>query len=106
MQARTAAGVCRTEPVSKHICDAQIDLGAGGTNVEDYRKFCKGKLSGTAQLYSLVRTDVFRHNRARRKDCMPRPQELFRIVNEETAKFLAEHRFVLPDLAAVAAESV
>lgn len=52
MQARTSAGVCRTEPVSKHICDAQIELGAGGTNVEDYRKFCKSKLSGTAQLYS------------------------------------------------------
>ena len=52
MQAKVAAGVCRTEPVSKHVCDAQIDLGAGGTNVEDYRKYCKSKQSGTAQLYS------------------------------------------------------
>lgn len=52
MQAKVAAGVCRAEPVSKHVCDAQIDLGAGGTNVEDYRKYCKSKQSGTAQLYS------------------------------------------------------
>ena len=52
MQAKVAAGVCRAEPVSKHVCDAQIEMGAGGTNVEDYRKWCKGKLSGTAQLYS------------------------------------------------------
>jgi conjugal transfer mating pair stabilization protein TraN len=52
MQAKVAAGVCRVEPVSKHVCDAQIDLGAGGTNVEDYRRYCKSKQSGTAQLYS------------------------------------------------------
>lgn len=52
MQAKAAAGVCRTEPVSRHVCDAQIDLGAGGSNVEDYRRWCKSKQRGTAQLYS------------------------------------------------------
>jgi conjugal transfer mating pair stabilization protein TraN len=52
LQAKVAAGVCRAEPVSKHICDAQIDLGAGGGNVEDYRRFCKKGVTGTAQLYS------------------------------------------------------
>ncbi|MEG3173924.1 conjugal transfer protein TraN [Sphingomonas sp. ZB1N12] len=52
MQAKAASGICRAEPVSKHICDAQIELGAGGGNVEDYRKYCKRNLNATAQLYS------------------------------------------------------
>ena len=52
MQAKVASGVCRAEPVAKHVCDAQIDLGAGGTDVEAYRKYCKKNVSGTAQLYS------------------------------------------------------
>jgi conjugal transfer mating pair stabilization protein TraN len=52
MQAKVSAGVCRAEPVSKHICDAQIELGAGGNDVEGYRKYCKKNVSGTAQLYS------------------------------------------------------
>ena len=52
LQAKVGAGVCRTEPVSKHICDAQIELGAGGNDVEGYRKYCKKNVSGTAQLYS------------------------------------------------------
>lgn len=52
MQAKVNAGVCRAEPVSKHICDAQIELGAGGNAVEGYRKYCKKNVSGTAQLYS------------------------------------------------------
>jgi conjugal transfer mating pair stabilization protein TraN len=52
MQAKVAAGVCRSEQITKHVCDAQIDLGAGGTDVEDYRRYCKSKQSGTAQLYS------------------------------------------------------
>ncbi|RZL20629.1 MAG: conjugal transfer protein TraN, partial [Sphingomonas sp.] len=52
MQAKVASGICRAEPVSKHICDAQIELGAGGGNVEDYRKYCKRNLNATVQLYS------------------------------------------------------
>ncbi|RZL19618.1 MAG: conjugal transfer protein TraN, partial [Sphingomonas sp.] len=52
MQAKVNAGVCRAEPVSKHICDAQIDLGGGANDVEGYRKYCKKNVSGTAQLYS------------------------------------------------------
>ncbi|RSV16225.1 conjugal transfer protein TraN [Sphingomonas sp. ABOLG] len=52
MQAKVSAGICRAEPVAMHLCDAQIELGGGGTDVEGYRKWCKGKLSGTAQLYS------------------------------------------------------
>ena len=54
----------------------------------------------------MFRTDVFRKCRARKINAQPSPAELYRIVNEETAKFLAEHPFVLPDLAAVAAECV
>jgi conjugal transfer mating pair stabilization protein TraN len=52
LQAKVNAGVCRAEPVLKHICDAQIELGAGGNDVEGYRKYCKKNVSGTAQLYS------------------------------------------------------
>jgi len=52
MQAKVNAGVCRAEPVSKHICDAQIDLGGGANDVEGYRKYCMKNVSGTAQLYS------------------------------------------------------
>ena len=41
----------------------------------------------------------------RRIDSTPGPAELFRIVNTETARHLAEQPFPLPDLAAVLAES-
>ena len=37
----------------------------------------------------MVRSDVFRHNRARRKNAKPSPAEFWRIVNEEVAKFFA-----------------
>ena len=52
MQAKVSSGVCRAEPVSMHVCDAQIEMGAGGSNIEAYRRFCKSRQSGTAQLYS------------------------------------------------------
>ena len=52
MNAKVAAGVCRAEPVSKHICDAQIEMGAGGDDVAGYRKYCMKNVSGTAQQYS------------------------------------------------------
>lgn len=41
LNAQVAAGVCRATGVTMHACDAQIEMGAGGTNVEDYRRFCK-----------------------------------------------------------------
>ena len=49
---KVAAGTCRAEQISKHICDAQIEMGAGGDDVERYRRFCKGRVRGNAQLYS------------------------------------------------------
>jgi conjugal transfer mating pair stabilization protein TraN len=54
MQAKVSAGLCRAEPVATQLCDAQIEMGAGGGNVEDYRKWCKGlsSMRGNAQLYS------------------------------------------------------
>lgn len=52
MNAKVAAGVCRSEPVSKHICDAQVDLGAGGNDVQGYLRFCKRSVTANAQLYS------------------------------------------------------
>ncbi|NNG56566.1 conjugal transfer protein TraN [Sphingomonas paucimobilis] len=54
MQAKVSAGICRVEAGTPHICDAQIELGAGGGNVEDYRRWCKSlsSMRTTAQLYS------------------------------------------------------
>lgn len=55
MQAKVSAGVCSAEPVTRHLCDAQIELGAGGDDVEGYRRYCKRLSSmnrGVAQLFS------------------------------------------------------
>jgi conjugal transfer mating pair stabilization protein TraN len=55
MHAKVSAGLCRAEPLTRHVCDAQIDMGAGGDDVEGYRRWCKGLSSmnrGPAQLYS------------------------------------------------------
>lgn len=52
LNAKVAAGVCRAEPVSTHICDAQIEMGAGGHDVESYRRWCKSRLTGSARQYS------------------------------------------------------
>ena len=54
----------------------------------------------------MLPTDVFRGSRARGINSTPSPAELYNIVNEETAKHLAEQPLKLPDLAAVAAEAV
>jgi hypothetical protein len=48
---------------------------------------------------------VFRKARARRINATQGPRELFLIVNDETAKHLADQPFHLPDLAVVLAES-
>ena len=53
----------------------------------------------------MLRSDRFRQVRARNKDACPGPHELLRIVNNETARHLAEVPFPLPDIAAVLAES-
>ena len=56
------------------------------------------------QIAVMLRSDLFRDNRARKINACPSPNELFRIVNRETARHLAEVPFPLPDLAAVLAE--
>ena len=56
------------------------------------------------QIAVMLRSDVYRQSRARKIDAIPGPGELFRIVNTETAKHLAEKPFPLPDLASVLAE--
>ena len=53
----------------------------------------------------MFRTDVFRQSRARKINSTPGPKDLYKIVNEETARHLVEQPFVLPDLAAVVAET-
>jgi hypothetical protein len=65
----------------------------------------EGPPSEQVQIAVMLRSDVFRHARARRINATPGPGELFRIVNSETARHLAEQPFHLPDLAAVIAES-
>ena len=65
----------------------------------------EGPPSEQVQIAVMLRTDVFRAARARKINSTPGPAELFRIVNTETAKHLAEQPFYLPDLAAVIAES-
>ena len=65
----------------------------------------EGPPSQQVQIAVMLRSDVFRAARARRINATPGPGELFRIVNSETAKHLAEQPFHLPDLAAVIAES-
>ena len=65
----------------------------------------EGPPSEQVQITVMLRTDVFRAARARRINATPGPTELFRIVNNETARHLAEQPFHLPDLTAVIAES-
>ena len=56
------------------------------------------------QIAVMLRNDVSRNARGRKMNATPGPAELFRIVNGETAKHLAEQPLHLPDLAAVLAE--
>ena len=53
----------------------------------------------------MLRSDVFREGRARKKNAIPGPEELFGILNTETAGHLANVLFRLPDLSAVIAAS-
>ena len=53
----------------------------------------------------MLRTDVFRNARARTINSVPGHAELYRVVNTETAKHLAETPLYLPDLDAVIAEA-
>jgi hypothetical protein len=66
---------------------------------------CAGPASEQVQIVVTLRSDVFRLATARKINASPEPAELFRIVNRETARHLAEEPFHLPDLAAVIAES-
>ncbi|MDQ2764701.1 MAG: conjugal transfer protein TraN [Pseudomonadota bacterium] len=52
MDAKVSAGICRVEPVSTPICDAQVEMGAGGTDVNAYLKYCRKSVRGNAQQYS------------------------------------------------------
>jgi len=63
-----------------------------------------GPPESQVQITVMLRSDLFRQVRARKKDACPGPPELFRIVNNETARHLAEVPFPLPDIAAVLAE--
>ena len=65
----------------------------------------QGPSSEQVKIAVMLRSDVFRGARARKINAVPGPGELFRIVNNETARHLAEQPFHLPDLAAVIAES-
>jgi hypothetical protein len=65
----------------------------------------KGPQSQQVQIAVMLRSDFFRNARARKINSTPGHSELYRIVNTETAKQLAQQPLYLPDLAAVIAES-
>ena len=71
-------------------------------NAEGCHTYAGPHSTGTrsAQIAIMLRTDVFRGARARGINSTPGPAELYSVVNEETAKHLAEQPFKLPDLAA------
>ena len=52
LSAKVSAGICRAEPTVTQICDAQIEMGAGGTDPAGYLRFCRSRVRGTAQQYS------------------------------------------------------
>ena len=68
-------------------------------------RYGEGPPSEQVQIAVMLRSDVFRAARALKINCTPGPAELYRIVNSETARHLAEQPFHLPDLAAVIAEA-
>ena len=65
----------------------------------------EGPKSQQVQIAVMLRSDVFRKARARKINSTPGHSELYRVVNTETAKHLADFPLCLPDLAAVIAES-
>ena len=82
--------MCAVEHNVKHSAESQGSLGEGCEQV---------------QIAVMLRTDVFRNARARKINCTPGPGELYRVVNAETAKHLAETPLYMPDLIDVIAES-
>ena len=56
------------------------------------------------QIAVMLRCDVFRNARARKKNSTPGPAEFFRVVNYAAAKHLADVPVALPDLTEVLAE--
>ena len=66
---------------------------------------CLGPGKEPAQTAVMLRSDVFRYARARALNTTPGPAELFRIVNTEVAKHLAEEPFPLPGMGDVLAEA-
>ena len=63
-----------------------------------------GPPENQVQIAVMIRSDLFRELRARRMNACPGPKELFRVVNIETARHLAEVPFPIPNIAAVLAE--
>ena len=63
-----------------------------------------GPPESQVQIMVMLRSALFREIRARTINACPGPHELFRIVNREAARHLAEVPFPLPDLATVLAE--
>ena len=56
------------------------------------------------QIVVMIRCDVFRDCRARKKNITPGPAEFFRVVNYAAAQHLADVPVALPDLTEVLAE--
>ena len=56
---------------------------------------------GGLQIAVMLRSDVFRHARARQLQGKPSPVDMYDIVNEVVAEHLATQPMILPDFAAV-----
>ena len=105
MGMKKVVSACTRNPVSVYmgnICalnhNAAYDEDPTGT-------YGDGPPSQRVQTAVMLRSDVFRAARAREINAKPGLEELFTIVNRETARHIARQPLHLPDLAAVLAES-
>lgn len=85
-----------------NLCALEHNVKHGEKSEGNYGK---GPQSQQVQIAVMLRSDVFRHARARKINNTPGHSELYKVVNTETAKHLAQHPLYFPDLAAVIAES-
>ena len=104
----------------RHHVECKHTFDGAAATAKPYRKLCDGitaeRDAGNAssaataesdqrlQIAVMIRCDVFRDLRARKKNSTPGPAEFFRVVNYAAAQHLADVPVALPDLTEVLAE--
>ena len=104
----------------RHHVECKHTFDGAAATAKLYRKLCDGitaeRDAGNAssaataegdqrlQIAVMIRCDVFRDLRARKKNSTPGPAEFFRVVNYAAAQHLADVPVALPDLTEVLAE--